>query len=99
MLARVAGSAVLIEKTDDHEVVEAVTVMLSRLEPSDAETLRLAYWEELTTRDLAVALACSPGAARVRLHRARKRAGAVLAAIHSLPVDETDNIQPMEVPQ
>ncbi len=40
--------------------------------------LRLAYWEDLPADDIAVVLGCSPGAARVRLHRARKRAAAHL---------------------
>ena len=49
------------------------------LDESDGEILRLAYWEDLGSDDIAVVLGCSPGAARVRLHRARKRAAAHLA--------------------
>jgi RNA polymerase sigma-70 factor (ECF subfamily) len=56
-----------------------VTAALSRLSPRDAEVLRLAAWEELTTEELAYVLGCTVPAARVRLHRARRRLAQVLA--------------------
>ncbi len=46
---------------------------LSQLPEADREILRLAAWEQLTTRELAIALDISETAARVRLHRARRR--------------------------
>ncbi len=55
-----------------------VADLLDALSAGDAEILRLAYWEDLPADDIAVVLGCSPGAARVRLHRARKRAAAHL---------------------
>ena len=55
-----------------------VADLLDALSAGDAEILRLAYWEDLPAVDIAVVLGCSPGAARVRLHRARKRAAAHL---------------------
>lgn len=51
---------------------------LARLDPDDAEVLRLAYWEDLTSRDIALVLGCTPGAVRVRLHRARGRLAELL---------------------
>ena len=43
------------------------------LAESDRELLLLVGWEGLSQAEAATALGISPGAARVRLHRARKR--------------------------
>jgi RNA polymerase sigma-70 factor (ECF subfamily) len=43
------------------------------LEEADRELLRLVAWEGLSTADAAEVIGCSPGAARVRLHRARRK--------------------------
>ena len=51
--------------------------VLAGLDPDEAEILRLAAWEGLAPRDIAVVLGCTPGAARVRLHRARRKAEAL----------------------
>jgi RNA polymerase sigma factor (sigma-70 family) len=47
---------------------------LAVLTDSDRELLLLIGWEGLSQAEAATALGISPGAARVRLHRARKRA-------------------------
>jgi RNA polymerase sigma factor (sigma-70 family) len=49
---------------------------LSTLNPEDQEILCLSSWEGLDTLGLSAVLGCSPGAARVRLHRARLRLAA-----------------------
>ena len=51
---------------------------LAVLTDSDRELLLLVGWEGLSQAEAATALGISPGAARVRLHRARKR---VLSAL------------------
>ncbi|TDD62639.1 sigma-70 family RNA polymerase sigma factor [Kribbella antibiotica] len=51
---------------------------LRELSAPDQEVLRLAAWEELHGKDLAVALGCSTTAAAMRLHRARRRLRAAL---------------------
>jgi DNA-directed RNA polymerase specialized sigma24 family protein len=51
----------------------AVHEALSRLRPNDQEILRLAEWEDLPPRDIAVVLGCSANAASIRLHRAHRR--------------------------
>ncbi|WP_405059356.1 sigma-70 family RNA polymerase sigma factor [Kribbella sp. NBC_01505] len=51
---------------------------LRELSGPDQEVLRLAAWEELHGKDLAVALGCSTTAAAMRLLRARRRLRAVL---------------------
>lgn len=60
------------EPADAREAA-AVRRALATLSEGDQEILRLVVWDGLTTAQLATALDCSPGAARVRLHRARQR--------------------------
>ena len=50
-------------------VVEA----MAQLKPEEQEVLRLAAWEDLGATEIARVLGCSPNAASIRLHRARKR--------------------------
>lgn len=56
-----------------------VVVALKQLRPAEQEILRLAAWEGLSGRELALALTCSENAATIRLHRARKRLAEQLA--------------------
>ncbi|HEX4716931.1 MAG TPA: RNA polymerase sigma factor [Thermoleophilaceae bacterium] len=53
---------------------------LARLPERDREALLLTSWEGLSSRDAAVAIGCSPAAFNSRLHRARTRLAAELAA-------------------
>lgn len=53
----------------------AVLAALSRLRPADQELLRLAVWEELPHRDIALVVGCPEASVAVRLHRARTRLG------------------------
>jgi len=57
--------------TNDNES-DAVADVLARLNDKHREVLMLAYWDGLTTAELAESLGCSTSAAGVRLHRARK---------------------------
>ena len=50
----------------------AVAEVLVKLRERDREVLMLSYWDGLTTAELAQTLGCSPTAAAVRLHRARR---------------------------
>jgi RNA polymerase sigma-70 factor (ECF subfamily) len=58
------------------------------LSDSDREVLALVAWEELTREELAVALGVSRSVARLRLHRARRRFEAALAAAPRLRLSE-----------
>jgi RNA polymerase sigma-70 factor (ECF subfamily) len=51
-----------------------------RLSGDDRELLSLVGWEGLGTAEIAKVLGCSRGAVRIRLHRARKKLAAELAA-------------------
>lgn len=56
---------------------------LKRLRESDRQVLSLAAWEGLGPEELGKVLGCSPGAAKVRLHRARRRFREELEALES----------------
>jgi enoyl-CoA hydratase len=66
-----------------------VEFALERLPADDREVLRLTAWEGLNGNEVAIVLQISPNAARVRIHRARKRLRDVLhgtaAAAASIP--------------
>jgi RNA polymerase sigma factor (sigma-70 family) len=52
---------------------DELAAALARLEEAEREVLRLVAWEGLSTGDGARVVGCSPGAFRVRLHRARRK--------------------------
>ena len=53
---------------------------LATLSERDREVLLLTAWEGLTAEGAAAVLGCSPGAFRVRSHRARRRLASALRA-------------------
>jgi len=55
------------------EATSAAHEALAFLSESDREVLRLSAWEGLSPAEMAAVLNCSPGTARVRLLRARRR--------------------------
>jgi RNA polymerase sigma-70 factor, ECF subfamily len=59
-------------------LAEQVAAALDRLSPDDRELLLLRVWDELSFTGVAQVLGCSPGAARVRWLRARRRFAAAL---------------------
>lgn len=79
------GDGSLHDATDPTDALVAgldaatrVADVLDALPPRDAEVLRLAVWEDLDVTSISYVLGISPSAARVRLHRARRRAGELL---------------------
>ena len=60
--------------------LDGVREAFARLRPDDREILALAGWEGLGSDEIATVLGCSRGAARLRLHRARKRLARQLQA-------------------
>jgi RNA polymerase sigma factor (sigma-70 family) len=57
----------------DHATAAAIGAALAALPETDRELLLLVAWDDLTPAQAAQAVGCSAGAARVRLHRARRR--------------------------
>jgi len=71
----------LADFQDDQVAGRAATMdALARLEEKDREVLLLAGWEELEPREIATVLDISAISVRSRLHRARRRLRAALAA-------------------
>ncbi|MEU6413609.1 RNA polymerase sigma factor [Microbispora sp. NPDC046933] len=60
--------------------VDTVRDAFTALAPGDREVLALACWEGLSGPQIAKVLGCSGAAARLRLHRARKRLARLLGA-------------------
>ncbi|HET6152810.1 MAG TPA: sigma-70 family RNA polymerase sigma factor [Marmoricola sp.] len=63
----------VLASSADPERDSVVLRAMEALPERDRELIRLTIWEGLTTAEAAVAVAMRPGAARVRLHRARRR--------------------------
>ncbi len=55
-----------------------IAAVFRRMPAADRELLALAGWEELDAGQIAAVLGCSRNAARIRLHRARRRLAAEL---------------------
>jgi RNA polymerase sigma-70 factor, ECF subfamily len=64
-----------------HPDADATPVLeaLSRLQAVDREVLMLVAWDGLRSAEAARVLGCSPVAARIRLHRARRRLAQALS--------------------
>lgn len=60
-------------RLDDEEVMRRILEAISVLSPDDQVILQLCIWEELTPSQASVALGITPGNARVRLSRAKRR--------------------------
>lgn len=73
------------------EEIQAVLRALGELREEDREVLRLAAWEELSHEEIGRILGCSANAAKIRLHRARRRLAAHLSLVEarSKPVEGT----------
>ena len=56
-----------------NDELASVAAAFAQLREEDRELLALAAWEELDPGEIATVLACSRNAARIRLHRARRR--------------------------
>lgn len=58
---------------DSANEVAHIAAAFARLRSDDREVLALVAWEELDPGEVATVLGCSRNAARIRLHRARRR--------------------------
>lgn len=76
---RLRAEVVAVVRPADVDAATDVERALRRLPEDDREVLRLTAWEQLAHDEVALALGVSRSAARMRLHRARRRLAAVLA--------------------
>ena len=93
-LADKAGRNALGAEADHADAVGVrtdVAAALEQLPTADREVLLLVAWEGLTSAEVAAVLGCRASAARVRLHRARKRLRVVLE-----PPDPAENVTALE---
>ena len=67
------------ESDADPTATSAILRAVDALPATEREALLLVAWEQLTPAQAADVLGCTPGAFRVRLHRARKRLARHLA--------------------
>ncbi|MER5650223.1 sigma-70 family RNA polymerase sigma factor [Streptosporangium sp. NPDC002524] len=78
LAARIAGAlgmeaVVVADLSDDVTGPLGLAQALRSLSPKDQEVLQLIGWEELTVRQAAVVVGCTPASMAVRAHRARQR--------------------------
>ena len=86
-LARV-GVAPAPDVLEEHDVLRFVREALDVLPPGERSVVALHYLEGLSCEEIAALLGRSPGAVRVRLHRARARLREELEPLHE-PKEET----------
>ncbi len=67
---------------------DAFSAAFALLAEPEREVLRLIAWDGLDTRDAARVFGCSPGAFRVRLHRARRKLAKQLEATEHSPRED-----------
>lgn len=84
-VASLPDPALLQEVRADSRIVRSA---LAELSPDDRELVTLIAWEGLSTVQAAAVLGLTPGAARVRLHRARLRLRATLTPAPSQSKDQ-----------
>jgi RNA polymerase sigma-70 factor (ECF subfamily) len=70
---RVTPPSPIADQVVVRDEVRTVVRLLDDMRATDAEILRLAAWEGLSTAEIATVLDISPDAAKQRLSRARKR--------------------------
>ena len=101
MTDRATGAGRTSSATDPADALalsEQVARALDRLEADDRELLLLRVWDELPFADVAAVLGCSPGAARVRWLRARRRFATALTREDEDPATDSSPPEPGVIP-
>lgn len=68
----------LVEEIEPNEAARVLGEVLTEMSPKDQDLLRMRYEERLTSRDIADRVGIREGAAKKRLHDARKRVARLL---------------------
>lgn len=99
LVARVATDRSAV-KRDEPASDSVLADAMAQLKADDAEILRLTAWEELRPAEIAVVLGCSPNAAAVRLHRARRALREAFLALQEPDGrPDTSDMRPRRGPQ
>lgn len=85
LVAEVARTVAAHQRTPGDGLGTGLARALAQLPEPDREVLLLSGWDGLTPAQMAIVLGCSPPAARVRLHRARRRLRGLLDAPDPTP--------------
>jgi RNA polymerase sigma factor (sigma-70 family) len=92
----VSSAEMVIEARELHERVRNALAILTL---ADRAAVDAFYYDGLSTQDAAAALGISPGALRVRLHKARQYLRAYLLPVSSIPTQEIKVMIPVELLQ
>jgi RNA polymerase sigma-70 factor (ECF subfamily) len=87
-LAHETGAAPGPDPTESLDRRDAFSAAFALLAEPEREVLRLIAWDGLDSADAARVFGCSPGAFRVRLHRARRKLAKQLEAAEHLPRED-----------
>jgi len=79
LVVRHSSGGVDVDGADGIVGTDRVLTAMTQLTPRDREVLRLVAWEDLSVHDAAVVMGVSDTAMKVRVHRARRRLGYLLA--------------------
>lgn len=85
LLAAVSAVGETTSPSAEDASTAVIDSVLDGLDSINAEVLRLTVWEALSPSEIAQVLAIEPGAARVRLLRARRRAQDLFLETHPIP--------------
>lgn len=84
-LAGLAAGPPQLDPAAEYAERQPIAEALAQLPHGERELMRLVVWEQLDLRSAAAVVGCSPGAAAVRLHRARRRLRPLLRSPLPLP--------------
>lgn len=100
LISRLGGPPDVVEDAPgpDATRISDIRRALDGLSDADREILLLVAWDELSPSQAADSLGCSPGTARVRLHRARNRLARALGeTIDPMQTEPGREHRPQEV--
>jgi RNA polymerase sigma factor (sigma-70 family) len=95
-LAHESGAVAPADPAESLDRRDAFSAAFALLAEPEREVLRLIAWDGLDARDAARVFGCSPGAFRVRLHRARRKLAKQLEAAGHSPRESSAVPNPAE---
>jgi RNA polymerase sigma factor (sigma-70 family) len=90
-----AGSGAAVAVDEDRELLELVREAVELLSPGQRDVVLMHYVDDLSCEEIANLLGTTPGAVRVRLHRARASLRRELAPLAPAPLTRLGKDKPM----